>query len=231
MKKGVCESCLNIPEDLSLKCSCGHETDPAVAERLYSVLREVGKKHIKMILMKDIRRVISKSGELKNYSVYRIPAAVDEEAFFDSIKFDVDKFVKDTPIERIGRAIVRGIIKDKKEELEKALGQEVDSVVAARVIAYLYDGKADKHAKVVVQKISDLGIKKYYLGGNVAAKNNTDLLYSRDGEPLFTVVGNAKSRPERRFSTYLIRLSDVSYPLVIIYRPKKFKLARLFIFL
>ncbi len=239
----VCEQCLKVSDiDLSLstRCACGHETSSEVATWLYRSVFEIGKRHVKMALIKRMKKALKKNGGFAKASLYGVPLNISEEKFFDDLRFDVTKFTDDMVIERIGTKFIRLVVEEKREELEKILGQKVDPIVAARVVAYLYDGEADRYARTVVQKISHLELENFYLGENVAAQDNSDLVYIPPvATSVIVAIGNAELGKEVYHGYVLTTVSKAVYPLGIIVRTneadclhkeQEFERARLLIF-
>lgn len=239
---GACEQCLEVAENdvPRMKCSCGHETDYDAAKMLYDVIRESGELRIKEHLVTKISYGLANSENLLEQSVIGLRLNVKWSALIDDLKFDVTKCVNDETIMQVGQKVVSKLIEDKKEELCTRFSLEAHSIVAANIVAFLYDVKAKRYARTVVQDISGLGLENYYLGEKVAAQNNSGLLYApRVATSIIIAFGDAKLEAEAYHGHILTRISNVSYPLGIIVRTceidglnreKEFAKARLFIF-
>jgi hypothetical protein len=193
-----------------------------------------------MALMKRLKKVMEKVGGLAKVSLYGVPLNISEENFYNDLRFDVTRFTDDKVIERIGAKFIKLVVKEKREELEKILGQKVEPAVAALVVAYLYDGETDRYARTIVQKVSDLGLDNFYLGENVAAQNNSGLVYAPSvATSVIVAIGNAELGKETYRGYVLTTISKAVYPLGIIVRTseadclrkeQEIEKARLFIF-
>ncbi len=240
----VCQNCLTV-SDINLlsstRCACGNDISGQVAIWLYRSVFEIGKRHVKMALTKRLKRAMEKAGGLAKVSLYNVPLKISEEKFFNAIRFDVTKFTDDKVIERIGAKFIRLVVEDKREELEKILGQKVEPAAAALVVAYLYDGETDRYASTIVQKASDLELEDFYLGENVAAQNNSGLVYAPPfATSIIVAFGNAELGKEAYRGYVLTTISKAVYPLGIIVRTseadclrkeQEIENARLFIFI
>ncbi|HOX30084.1 MAG TPA: hypothetical protein P5080_03435 [Candidatus Paceibacterota bacterium] len=239
---GVCEKCLEVAEnDLPrMKCSCGHETAYDAAKMLYSVIRESGEQRIQEHLVTKISYGLANSENLLEQSVIGLRLNVNWSALIDDLRFDVTKCVNDETIMQVGQKVVAELIEDKKEELFTRFGLAVHSIVAANIVAFLYDAETKRYARTVVQDISRLGLENYYLGKKVAAQNNSGLVYApRVATSIIIAFGDAKLEAEAYHGHILTRISKASYPLGIIVRTceidslnreREFENARLFIF-
>lgn len=239
---GACEKCLIVSEDIpEMKCSCGHKTAYDNAKMLYSVIRESGKRRIKEHLVTKISYGLANSENLLEQSVIGLRLNVKWSALIDDLRFDVTKCVNDETIIQVGQKVVSKLIEDKKEELVARFGLEVHSIVAANIVAFLYDVETKRYARTVVQDISGLGLENFYLGEKVAAQNKSGLVYApRVATSIIIAFGDAKLEAEAYHGHILTRISKASYPLGIIFRTceidclnreREFEKARLFIFI
>lgn len=235
---GACEKCLRISDiDIpAMKCSCGHKTPSDTAKMLYNVMYESGKQLIKDHLIKMIGITIP---DRYSIEVMMEQVSVDGCALVGDIRFDVSSCVKSEAILSVGQKLVKELIKGKKKELFAYFGIEVDTIAAAKIIAYLYDGETGRYAKTVMQNISELNLNYFYLGERVAEQNNSGLVYAPPATSVIEAFGHARLKEETYHGHILTVISEAFYPLGIIVRTheidclrkeEEIEKARLFIF-
>lgn len=230
LKLNLCEKCLKAT-DRAGECSCGHETPWRVSELLGRRVFEAGKREIGSAIRGKIRNAINEAGGLNEISVLSVPVKVSPFVI-DDLKFDVTGNVTEKEIIDVGIKKMEELVSEKKKNLEKITGIPIAQEIAARVIAYLYDGDKGEHALTEVQNISGLGINSFFLGDDVLRSGLRHRVYRLQTEPVLIVMGGAMLESTRGpESSYATRVRVTAFPLGIIYQAEDFRNSRLFIYL
>jgi hypothetical protein len=232
----TCEKCLK--RQISIRadgikyygCACGHTTPSQTARILNVLIANFGKELIEGAIIGELRQKLEGVSSFPACPIPSMSIRVPVNKLFENTVIDVEEFIPVGEIERAGTPALRMLIEQERQDLKEVLGQDAGFAVAAAAVAYSYDRKTGKCAEKVIQKISDSGLKEFYLGPGVGA-GSRPLLAENHTDRVIEIMGNAKYEMVEKGIYYTVKIADPSYPLILAYYPNDMWNSKLFVFL
>ena len=232
----ICENCLK--RQISIRadgieyygCACGHATPSQTARILKDLIANFGKELIEGAIIGELRQKLEGVPSFPACPIPSMSIRVPVNKLFENTVIDVEEFIPVGEIERAGTPALRMLIEQERQDLKEVLGQDAGFAVAAAAVAYSYDRKTGKCAEKVIQRISGLGLKEFYLGPGVET-HSRPLFVEKHADQVIEIMGSAKYEMAEKGIYYKVKIADPSYPLIMAYYPSNMRDSKLFVFL
>ena len=238
---GLCEKCLgctvlreeNADGDFLICGDCGYKTPNLASIALWNKVYDEGQRKIEKSFLAEVKKIVAEATENTiDVKTGERKLAVPQAVLLNSLQLNLSEKINRGTILEVGRPIIREIIKREQKRLSEKIGCQIDFEAAARIVAFLFNDKTRKIAKIAIQKIEESQLGQPFTLSYLIPHENEKVITRPYQSVVDVVFGEADISFKKIGEGYFeIIVKPRSLPIVILYSSYDFEEeSRLFIF-